>query len=110
MGPQPDLDRGSRRQLLPIVPRARQAGARTAKGREVVGGPLQRRLGQPDTHGFLFWKGIEADGVAWLTSQTPSQPAGLPLAWRRDTGPGEQPASTALPSTLFGSSWRLRWA
>src|SRR6516165_10226502 len=87
MGPQPDLDRGSRRQLLPIVPRARQAGARTAKGREVVGGPLQRRLGQPDTHGFLFWKGIEADGIAWLTGQTPSEPV-----------------STALPSTLFGSS------
>ena len=48
MGPKSDLARDSRGELLPLDAGARQAGARTPQGAEMVGGALQRWVGRPD--------------------------------------------------------------
>ena len=63
VGSQPDLDWHARRQLLSLLPGARQAGAGAAQGGALVGGSLQCRMGRSDIAQLLLWKRRKPSGI-----------------------------------------------
>ena len=76
VGPEFDLDRNPRRQLLPLLPRTRQARHGAHEDRPVVAALLQRRMGRPDSNRFLPRTVDQPDGLGRFVDTEATSSAG----------------------------------